>query len=347
MNIKNKILSLSNKNKLSFLLCRTDRLGDLVLSIQCAEIIKKQYPNSKLSFMVRSYTAPILENNPFIDEILCVDKMSFFEIVKKFYKEKYDVVVFLFMNFKISLISFLVNVPVRLGPMSKLGTIFLNIRLNQKRSLCEKNEASYNIDLLNYAGIYGQSYPKIYLSNKDVEFGNNFYKNINPDSKKFIIVHPGSGNSSKNWPIRKFFELVSMLEKNKDIKVLVTGSLYELNSYKTYIDEYKISKDNILQKNPNLREFISIISKANTVVTNSTGPLHIASALNVKTIGFYSPVRVCAPIRWGVYSEDKTKHFVFMPNVDECKKCIGEKCKYFNCMDKIVVKEVYEKILGI
>ncbi len=75
-----------NNTVKNILIVRTDRIGDVVLSLPLADIIKKHYPDCKVSFLVRNYTKEILSNNPFIDEIIILkeenNKVNFFENLK-------------------------------------------------------------------------------------------------------------------------------------------------------------------------------------------------------------------------------------------------------------------------
>jgi heptosyltransferase-2 len=65
-----------NKEPKNILIVRTDRIGDLVLTLPLAGLIKKQYPNSKVSFLVREYTKSIVNNHPFIDEVIVLKQVD-------------------------------------------------------------------------------------------------------------------------------------------------------------------------------------------------------------------------------------------------------------------------------
>ena len=64
------------KSPQKILIVRTDRIGDVVLSIPMAEIIKKKYPESKISYFIRNYTKDLLMGNSFIDEVLIADELN-------------------------------------------------------------------------------------------------------------------------------------------------------------------------------------------------------------------------------------------------------------------------------
>ena len=88
---------------------------------------------------------------------------------------------------------------------------------------------------------------------------------------------------------------------------------------------------------------VALINKADLLVANSTGPLHIAAALKKYVIGFYPKIKVCSPERWGPYSE---KSFIFQPEID-CNTCTREQCERLNCMNSINIDAVYKKIESV
>ncbi len=85
-----------------------------------------------------------------------------------------------------------------------------------------------------------------------------------------------------------------------------------------------------------------MIKLASVFVSNSTGPIHIAGAVGTPVVGFYPPIKVMSPRRWGPYTENKA---IFVPNVPfECEKCVGKRCKFFDCMDMINIDDVLRAI---
>ena len=94
----------------------------------------------------------------------------------------------------------------------------------------------------------------------------------------------------------------------------------------------------------NLRQFIAVISQSDLVVSGSTGPMHVAAALDVATVSLFDPRRGSSPVRWGPLGD---RGVVFKPEVPTCEKCIYEKCPYWDCMDRIPVEAVTQKVREI
>ena len=350
--IKRYFDSIAKNNKvLSFAIFRTDRIGDTVLSIQTADLVKKHFPQSKITFVVREYTKPVLENNPSIDDVITIDNLTIRDLSQKLKQKKIDVSISLFASKESVYAPFFAQIPIRIGPMSKFRSLLFNVKIIQKRSMSIKNEAEYNLDLLKPLGIENEmAYPKINLRDEEIEFGKKYFDENRRDNpmfvptQKLIILHPGSGGSSKDWALERYFKLAKSLE-TKGFEVFITGSDKEIDLYKSrkYLEQNELSKDCLLDKQLDMRKFFAVIKQADVFVSNSTGPLHCAVALGVKTISFYPPLKVCKSLRWGPFAEDMTRHFVFTPDLSECMKCSRD-CRYFLCMDMISEDAVLKKI---
>ncbi|MEW5691728.1 MAG: glycosyltransferase family 9 protein, partial [Candidatus Hydrogenedentota bacterium] len=93
-----------------------------------------------------------------------------------------------------------------------------------------------------------------------------------------------------------------------------------------------------------LDEYLSFISRSSYFIGPSTGPTQLAAALNIKTVGIYSPVKVHSEKRWGFYENNNA--VVFTPKVD-CPgvySCLFSKCKYYFCMEQIKPEDIVEYI---
>ncbi len=325
----------------NILIVRTDRIGDVVLSLPLASIIKKFYPDTKITFLLREYTRPLAEGNPFIDEVITLKEKEGKPSVKDNIaqiKNKFDACVVAFPTYPIALILFMSNIPVRIGSGYRWYSFLFNNKVREHRKYGERHELEYNVRMLKQLGI---DYP---VNENNVEFGivpsqaeemkiakQKELREIN-FSKPVVIVHPGSGGSSIDFPAAKMKALVESLSK-LDIGVLITGS----QSEKELCNSMVVS-DNVINAagKYNLAELTALINKSDLMIANSTGPIHIAAALGKYVIGFYPKIAACAPKRWGPYTNKK---IIFSPTID-CKDCTRSQCEKLNCMDSIKVEEV-------
>ncbi len=333
------------------LFVRTDKIGDVLLTTPCLSVLKQNYPDIIIDFLVSQYSAPILKNNPLINEIIIYDEdktiNGIINLAIKLRQNNYDVSFLFFVDFIPVLILFLSKIKLRVGPFSKIYSLFLNKRIIQNRSQAVKHEAEYNVDLLKSVFQLKESnlYPTIKLMDNELKEAKNILKQAGYiENLPIIGVHPSGRGSNLLLPKGKYFEIIDyIIKRYKDIIVLITGTDSELKPYeKQFINNKKI----IIPKNYNLRDLSALISFCNLFITNSTGPLHIAAALGIKTISFYSPVKVTKPVRWGpLYKDKNIPYKILIPkNITECEKCKMENCPHFNCLSLISNEEIETEI---
>jgi len=331
----------------NLLIVRTDRIGDVVLSLPIASLIKKYYPDCKVSFLVRSYTESIVSNNPDINEIIILKekgkKIALTENINQIKMKNFDSALVVYPTLPTAWIIFQTGIENRVGTGYRWYSFLFNHKVFQHRKYAEHHELEFNIKMLAKFGIEES------ITKKDIKF------NISVDSnsisklkillesngwqqnKKLIILHPGSGGSSVDLPPKKFGELINKLSLNENLFLIITGSASE----KSLTDKLTAGTQVLnLTDELNLKELIALISLCNIFISNSTGPIHIASALDKYTIGFYPKIVECSAQRWGPYS---TKGFIFEPKI-ECKNCNRKQCEQLKCMNSINTNDVLNKI---
>ncbi len=333
----------------SLLLIRTDRIGDVILSLPLAEMIKKHQPDCKVTFLLREYTKELALSNPFIDEILVL-KENDGEIdikanLKMLGEKNFDTCITVYPTFKIALLMFRTRIKNRIGTGYRWYSFFFNRRVYEHRKYADKHELEYNVNLLKEIGIeetITRDNVHFYIAiEKSVELKikKDLTDNKIAESKPIVIVHPGSGGSAVDLPVERFKLLVKKLVES-GIQVLITGSKNEKEiCQKLVVNE---SVKNFAGKYL-LKELTALINKTDVFVSNSTGPIHIAAALNKFSIGFYPHLTACLPKRWGPYSN---KSNIYMPESD-CEDCKNKQCTKVECMNTINIEKVHSDILEI
>lgn len=331
----------------NILIVRNDRIGDVVLSLPLAGLIKKHYPDCKVTFLLRNYTKDIAKDHPKIDDVIILKedngRIPIWKNVNQLKKGSFDTSIIVYPTFSTALIIFLARVKFRVGSGYRWYSFLFNKRVFEHRKYSEKHELEYNVNLLKVFGIEEN------ISTENVPFDISINKTgmekVNKtlaDSgvefeKKTIIVHPGSGGSAIDLPVEKFSQLVKNLSLLNDVNIIITGNEDEKNICNT-ISANTNAID--LSGKFNLSEIICLISLSDIFISNSTGPIHIAAALGKFTVGFYPKIRACSPERWGPYTQKKV---IFTPEI-ECNDCTREQCERLNCMNSIDIDNVIREV---
>lgn len=328
------------------LIVRTDRIGDVVLSLPMAELIKQKYPKCKVAYFLRRYTSPLLGGNPFIDEVIVADESQseilFKKNLKKLKAKGFDTCVVVNPTLRISLMMFLAGIRNRIGTGYRWYSFLFNRKVFEHRKYGEKHELEYNISLLNIIGI------------KTTDFNGeiNFHLSVTEESSekintllgdkglkqgdKIVIIHPGSGGSSVDLPKEKLIELTCKITALKNVSIVITGSKNEIELCKEF--EVNNSVINFVGQ-LDISLLKALIKKADLFISNSTGPLHIAAAFGIYVIGFYPKIFSCSEKRWGPFTKNKT---IFIPTID-CSNCTREQCEKINCMNSIDIGRVFDE----
>jgi ADP-heptose:LPS heptosyltransferase len=291
-----------------------------------------------------------VQNHPFIDKVLILKEKNGKPIISDNLKiilaKRFDSCIVVYPTFIASFIIFLSRISRRIGTGYRWYSFFFNSKVYQHRKYAEKHELEFNIQLLENLGI------KKKIDRGDIEFELRINGNDNKkiedilttekldQKKKTIIIHPGSGGSAMDLPIKKFKEIVQLLDEKNKFNIFISGSSAEQELCESIKTSEKIKN---FSGRFNLGELTAFINKSDIFISNSTGPLHIAAALGKNVIGFYPKIKACLPDRWGPYSN---KSVVFMPEI-ECSDCNREQCKKLECMNSIDVNKVISAIENI
>jgi ADP-heptose:LPS heptosyltransferase len=281
----------------------------VILSLPVISQLKKLFPDAAIDFLINKKNAELIKNYPGINSIIIYDEFkNYSEKLRYFENEKYDIAISVFPRFEIALLFFLSGIKHRIGTAYRGYSFLFNEKIYEHRKYAEKHEAEYNLNLLK-------------LITKDIPLVKEFYfsytqdesENLNSKltdfgfslNKKFVIIHPGSKRSAKDWSIVRFTELTKLLlEEFADFRIVLSGISEESVLTKKIKNESGNSKSVIdLAGSLSLRELLILIDKSQLFISNSTGPIHIAGALNKKIIGFYPNEVPMNETRWKPLSE--------------------------------------------
>ena len=371
----------SATKSLPILIARPDRLGDVVLSTPVFEALRRQYPNARLTLLVREAIAPVVRGLPGVDETLVFDPegrhsglRGLFRLAAELRKKRFRIAVVLQSHWKVGLAVLLAGIRSRVGPLSKPHSwICYNRGVRQRRSLVEMHEADYNLELLKRLGIRVptrslktrvsvSSDARAFIQGWLIQNGVNWDPRtgaparIEGSGRSFIAVHPGMAGSALNWPEENYLALVRALIR-EGFGVILTGGPTE----GALLDRLTLALEGDAASAPSssgrwlryggpgtgaVDRLAALYEACAVVVAPSTGPLHLAVALGKPVVSFYPPIRVQSVVRWGPYVEESERRGVMVPEVycGEDFTCRGNVCNHYPCMKSLSVAEAMEKV---
>jgi ADP-heptose:LPS heptosyltransferase len=282
---------------------RTDRIGDVVLSIPVFASLKRCFSNSETFALVRNYTSDVALSSPHVDNVIPYEPgESILTTYRKLKAIDADAVVVLFPRFKIAAASFFAKVPIRIGTAYRWYSFLFNKKIHEHRKDSVKNEAEYNLTLIEALGCNEKVLDAALSVDEEASKTIDCFLSKNCLSK-FVVVHPGSGGSAFEWDTGNFREVVKRVTSSSNSNVVVTGTESE-NFLCKKICEGLGNAINTAGRF-SILEFIALVSKAELFISNSTGPLHIAAAVHTPVIGIYPNNKPMTPVRWAPLTDKK------------------------------------------
>ena len=298
------------------LVARTDKIGDLVLSIPSFFMLKKMYPNAELIVLVRGYNADIVRNLSYIDRVIKIDGFTKDELLEKIAYFKADVFIALYNDSYIASLAKASKAKIKIGPISKLSSFFTyNKGIRQQRSKSIKNEAEYNLDLV--AKLDKERYDEIFELNTKIELSEenrnvaNLYFSENNINGKVLVVNPFMGGSAKNITDEQYINILKKVkQETPNLNIIITCHISDEERAEKL--RLALAQENIFvfANGASILNTAAIIERANVYFGGSTGPTHIAGALGKKIVAIYPNKKTQSPTRWGIYGNINVRYII-------------------------------------
>lgn len=295
------------------LVVRNDKIGDFMLAWPAIALLA-QSGECEVSVLVPEYTAELARMCPWISNVV-IDPgpKAPFELQQAMVDQisdlKFDAAIALFSNWRNAVTLRHARIPYRLAPATKIAQILYTHRLTQRRSRSLKPEWEYNLDLAarfladHDLPIHPVSPPYFSLPADQRDAIRAQIADMSGFSveDRWLVVHAGSGGSAANLSLAQYEQLVSELSyRLQGWQVILTAGPEELAAVGG-LGSALVSRHvpaHVLAPDQGLRGLAGVLANADCVVASSTGPLHIAGALDVPTVGFF-PIRQSATaLRW-------------------------------------------------
>jgi heptosyltransferase-2 len=268
----------------SVLVIQTAFLGDVILATPIVSELKRHYPDVKIDFLVKKGNESLLANNPFIREVLVLDKskskiLEIWRLIKLFKKRKYDLTLNLHRFGSSGIIAGFSGAKDIYG-FDKNPFAFLYSKRFKHEIGNGTHEVTRNLSLLADFGAESLCRPSLFPSEVDK---NNVAQYTN---EKFVCLAPASVWFTKQLPEEKWVELINSFPSV--LKIYLVGGKNDELLCQSIID--KSGREGQVQNlagQLTLLQTAALFSKSEHVYVNDSGPLHIASAMNVPTTAFF------------------------------------------------------------
>ena len=329
--------------------------------------IKEAYPQAFIGYWCNERVEPVLKNNPNIDKIFALSRGDWkkiwkrnkieairrgWDLRKEILNEKFEISIDFSLDHRYGLMARSFGIKRRIGINYKNRGKFLTEKIDIDWYK-DKHVVEYYLDTLSFLNIPRPQNPRleVFLSSEERQWADRFLKENRLEEKDSIIgVSPGGGESwgenavYKHWPVENYRELIKVIIRESNSKVIIFGSQSEIEICKTVSSD--LLEDKVINTAGELTifQFIALLEKCKLLICNDGGPIHVATGLKVNTVSIFGPVDEKV---YGPYPPEEN-HIVIKKDLP-CRPCYRNfrfpGCNNnHRCLRDITVKEVYSAV---
>jgi heptosyltransferase-2 len=323
------------------LIVNVNWVGDVLFSTPFIRNLREAYPEAHIASLVHPRCAVMLEGNPRLDEIIIYDEELSHKglagkaaLIRRLRKKAFDTAYLLHRSFTKAAIVYLAGIKERIGyPTKNRGFLLTKTAEEPDEDI---HKVKHFLNLLAATGIKSKPHScEFFIKESDRDSAKTFLKDNGIGDRDLVaVICPGGNWDPKRWPRENFAGLADILSEKFGAKVVISGAGKDI---KLGEEIRSLMKDGavIACGKTTLKELGALLERANLVIANDTGPMHIAVAMKTRVIALFGPT---SPALTGPYGEG---NYRVISRYDECPiPCYDFTCKDNRCMKAITVDEV-------
>ena len=350
---------LKNNKPKNILIYRIGNIGDIVCSIPSFIAIREYFPKAKITLLSSPGRCGAVGAKELVKDSWYLDGLRIYHIedinsfskkvkfLKELRKENYD----LFVTLPKNLIKFttlvrnmifakLIGVSFAIGFKLRIIRLFNKIRL--KNGLLTK-EVEALLKILNEDGVKNKEVKYDFpISGRDKARVEELLQSGRADAfakggnrSPLVVIHPWAKRSTNRWPIERFIEVGQYLNVKYNAGIIITGNSKEAE--KAEVFKRTIGGNVLIAAGKlTLLQTAELLKRCHLLVSNDTGIVHIASAVNLPIAAVFSARDI--PGRWYPWGDRN----IVLREVVDCEGCFKEHCDILDCLKNINTDEVIE-----
>lgn len=341
----------------SILIVKLSAIGDVVQSLPVLEVVKKNFPDARIDWVVEEDASEIIAGHPYLDRIFISRRKSWQKeilkvrgypsavreiriLLRDLRSNKYDVIMDLQGLFKSGIVTGLSKGRRKIGMEGARegGWLFLTeppIPVDFKKHAIDRY-----LKFAQHLKCKPTSWKgRIPISQVDKNRIKQILRSEGLSEKPIIAINPLAKWRTKLWKTDKFAKLSDRIMDELSCNIVLTGSENDRETVETISDMMKGNPINLAGRT-SLKELAYLYSRCAVLVSTDTGPMHMACAMGCPVVAIFGPT---APWRTGPYGRG---HRIVRTGI-QCSPCFKRKCKHVSCMKDIQVDDVFENIKSI
>ena len=315
-------------------------IGDVILATPVVENLRQAFPQAQIDFLTEKMCAPIVAGHPALHEILILDRKqagASRQLIHQIRQRQYDLVFDLFGNPRSAVLTLLSGAPQRVGFRFRVRQYAYNIKVEPRGD--RVHEVEFNLDALRALQIPIVTRKLFVAVNETSQnFATQFWRESGLENRLVVGLNASGGWYTKRWPLEFFAQLGDRVQRELNAVILLLWGPGEYEDVTAIAQAMQGAA--ILAPATSLKQLAALLSRLNLLVSNDSGPLHLAAAMGTRVVGIYGPTRPDLQGPWG------EGHEVISKTGLPCLGCNGVTCRIVthDCMKQLEVEKVWEII---
>lgn len=318
------------------LIIKPSAIGDVVHTLPILNLLRKRWPAAHIAWLLTPGCAGLLDGHPMLNEVIHFDRhryarswrdpaslLGLFGFLRELREKKFDLVIDLQGLLRSGWFAWQTHSPKRIG--------FRNARefapVFYTHSIRVGDSDQHAIDrYLKVAAELGCDTSEVAFPFHVTDDDRRHVDSLVSELGRFAVLLPGTNWPTKRWPVERFAQLIEPLRQRFNLHTVVAGGADDIDLAN------RIGGQNLAGKTT-LRQTVALLERAELVIANDSGPMHIAAALGRPLVALYGPTN---PVRTGPYHRDDAVLRLDIP----CSPCYSRRCSHQSCLQWLEVEPV-------
>lgn len=324
----------------NILIVKPSAIGDVVHTLPILNLLRRQFPQAKISWLITPACAGLLDGHSMVDEVILFERKRFahswrnlaalrdlVSFAKDLSARQFDLAIDLQGLFRSAWITWQTRAPVRVGFANAREFAWAAYTHRVPIRNLEQHAVERYLTLTESLGC-PRSPVEFPFATNDAD--REFVRDLLGSEEPYALLIPGTNWPTKRWPVERFAELVTPLREHYGLRSIAAGAPNEVEL------AAKITGARNLAGKTNLRQLTALIEGARLIICNDSGPMHLAAALRKPMVACFGPTN---PIRTGPYEQMQSVLRIDIP----CSPCYSRKCSHQSCLQWLKTQDVLDQ----
>ncbi len=333
----------------------TNWLGDAVMTTPAMERLRASFPNAHIALLATPLTAGLFQGSPLVNEVIEYRRReqgvkAFFDAVRQIRQRRFDIAL-LFQNaFEAALLAWLGGIGERIGFAEQGRSLLLTRKLYRGARHRNRHQTNDYLDIVakceqaclgqNFKPLVEKPLPSLIATLAQRQTAGKMLRQFEIGNRRpLVVLNAGATNSrAKCWPATYFAALADRLNEELHAQLILIGGAAELDYAEQVVFHIKRNGIVNLAGKTSMAELIGLLAECDLLVSNDTGPAHVAAALGTPTLTVFGPTNEFETSPTGPHSQ-----LIRAENI-ECARCMHRDCPIdHRCMTRLTPSAVFDQ----